>query len=117
MSILNKQLTTTQLDFFEVSSGETQAVTNVLVCNSFSPSATGAENHNATFDMYIVKNGDSVSDKNVVVKEITLPAGETYSFDTERVVLDEGDKIVFTASPDQGNGVTDLSATLSYMKV
>ena len=113
MAIENAQLTTTQKDLLvvPVDSPNGYAITNVMVCNSSSSSA-------ASFDMHLIKNGEALSNtKTIVVKELNLPAGETFTFDSERIVLEAGDKLSFVAEPDIGAGVTDLVATVSYLEV
>jgi hypothetical protein len=52
-----------------------------------------------------------------VVRELELPAGETFTFDSERIVLEAGDRITFEAGPDIGSALTDLAATVSYLEV
>jgi hypothetical protein len=111
MSIVNAQLTTTQLDVITVPAGKQYAVTNILVCNN---DATD----DASFDLHLIPSGDPLNNSITrVVNNLTLPAGETFTFDSERIVLDTGDKIAFVASPDAGSGNTDLSATISYLEV
>jgi len=41
-----------------------------------------------------------------------MPAQETFSFNTERLILEEGDSVVLN-SPDSNR----LSATISYLEV
>jgi len=117
MAIVNRQITTGVLDIFDpdsslgVPAGKSYAITNILVCNT----GTAA----ATFDMHLVPNGESRAEKvTQVINGLTLPAGETFSFDSERIVLEAGDAIVFhQAVPDIGSGLTDLAATVSYLEV
>ena len=52
MAIVNKRLTTTQLDAITVPSGKTFAITNVLVCNNTTT--------DCNFDIYLVNNYDSL---------------------------------------------------------
>jgi hypothetical protein len=113
MAIENAQLTTTQQDLLVVPGDVPNgyAITNVMVCNSSSSAA-------ASFDMHLIKSGEALSNtKTIVVKELTLPAGETFTFDSEKVVLSPGDKLSFVAEPDIGAGATDLVATVSYLEV
>ena len=46
MAIVNKRLTTTQLDAITVPSGKTFAITNVLVCNNTTT--------DCNFDMHLI---------------------------------------------------------------
>lgn len=112
MAIENAQLTTTQLDILTVPAVPNgYAITTVMVCNSNSVDT-------ASFDMHLIKNGEALSNtKTIIVKELTLPAGETFTFDSEKIILEEGDKLSFVAEPDIGAGVTNLVATVSYLEV
>lgn len=102
-----------------VPAGKTYAITTILVCNKYSPSATSPENETESFDMFIVKDGDPVSvNETIVVRELSLPAGETFTFDSEKIVLEENDKIVIdgnAGSSDPGAG--NLVVTVSYLEV
>lgn len=118
MAIVTNRLTLTQLDAITVPASTVYAITNILVCNTYSPSGGSASTRGANFTMHLIPSGSAL-DNNVtcVVKELTLPAGETFTFDSERIILETGDKLSFTASPDQGAGNTDLACTVSYMEV
>lgn len=111
MAIENAQLTTTQLDLLTVPANKEYAITTVMVCNKDSSST-------ASFDMHLIKSGEALSNsKTIIVKELSLPAGETFTFDSEKIVLGTGDKISFVSEPDIGAGLTDLVATVSYLEV
>ena len=113
MAIENAQLTTTQQDLLVVPGNVPHgwAITNIMVCNSSSADT-------ASFDMHLIKSGEALSNtKTIVVRELTLPAGETFTFDSEKVVLSPGDKVSFVAEPDIGGGNTNLVATVSYLEV
>jgi hypothetical protein len=110
MAIINRQLTTTQLDLLIVPAEKSFAITNILVCNN-----GGAD---AAFDLHLIPQSASLNNAVTrVINNLTLPAGETFTFDTEKIVLEEGDKISFVAEPDIGAGVTNLAATVSYLEV
>lgn len=111
MAIENDQLTTTQKDLLTVPAGKSYAITTVMVCNTSSSAS-------ASFDMHLIKSGEALANKvTKVVSELNLPAGETFTFDSEKIVLEAGDKISFVAEPDIGSGLTDLAATVSYLEV
>ena len=110
MAIVNAQLTTNQLDVITVPATKSYAVTNILVCN------TGTAD--ATFDLHFVASGNALNNKVTrVVNNLTLPAGETFTFDSARIVLEAGDTVSFIASPDIGSALTDLATTVSYLEV
>jgi len=110
MAIQNSILSATQLDLLTVPSGKSYALTTILVCNYSSTDA-------ANFDLHLVRNGNARGNDNIIVSNLELPAGETFTFDSERIVLEEGDYVSFAAGPDTGSGNTDLTATISYLEV
>lgn len=124
MAIVNNQVSNTQSSSLQVSAGKSFAITNILVCNTYNPTAGDANTHDASFDLHFVRNGDALSNqKTCAIRELNLPAGETFTFDTERIILEEGDEVVLIAEPaiyldDQDNTtLTDLTVTISYMEV
>lgn len=111
MAIVNAQLTTTQLDVLTVPVSKTYAITNILVCNNSSSAA-------ANFDMHFIPDGDPLSNSITrVINNLQLPAEETFTFDSERIILEAGDTVSFVASPDIGSGNTNLSVIVSYLEV
>lgn len=123
MAIVNAQLRTINVNILDpgsavaapftggVPESKSYAITNILVCNT---SLTTA----ASFDMHLVPYGNTVNNAvTAVVRNLQLPPGETFTFDSERIVLEQGDKIVFVAEPDAGAGLTTLAATVSYLEV
>jgi hypothetical protein len=109
------------------------AVTNIIICNNSAVNAS-------TFDMHFVPYGEPVSNgqgssntATRVINQLTLTAEETFSFDTEKIILAPGDSIVIFSAPHTDtfteildpNGpvygdtfnLTDLSAFISYMEI
>jgi len=118
MAIVTAQLEDTQLDVLTVPSQTSYAITNILVCNNDA-------SNSASFDLHFIPSGDPL-DNNItrVVNNLTLPAQETFTFDSERIVLEAGDKVSLVADPSNGSGLgpgggnkTDLSVTVSYLEV
>ena len=120
-AIISAQIKNTNTDLLDptgvgspagaVPTGKTYAITNILVCNNSTSAA-------ATFDLHLVKNGTALSNAVTrVVHDLSLPAKETFTFDSEKIILEQGDKIVLIGSPDIGAGLTNLSATVSYLEV
>ena len=126
MAITNNQLTLTQLDAITVPASKQYAITNILVCNTYSPSGGSAATRGANFTMHLIPSGNALNNNvTTVVKELTLPAGETFSFDSEKIILEAGDRIIFEGDPATtvparvlvDPTYTDLSATISYLEV
>lgn len=111
MAIENVRLTTSQTDVLTVPANQTYAITNILVCNT-------DLTDEASFDMHFIKSGQPLDNKTTaVIRELVLPATETFTFDSERVILDAGDKLSFVAQPDVDSGLTDLAVTVSYLEL
>jgi hypothetical protein len=110
MAIVNQQLTTTQLDMITVPASKSYAITNILVCNNgLAP---------ASFDLHLIPQSSSLNNAVTrVINNLELPAGETFTFDSEKIVLSQGDKISFVAEPNIGASLTNLAATVSYLEV
>jgi hypothetical protein len=93
MAIVNKRLTGSQDNVVVVPSGKRYAITNILVCNNTSGTP-------GTLDDNVTR----------VVNNLDLPAGETFTFDSEKVILEAGDMLSFV-------GNSDLATTVSYLEV
>lgn len=79
-----------------------RAITTVIVCNT-----TGG---NLPLTLYAVANGGSVGSGSMIVNALTVPAGDTVSFDQEKMVLTTGDTLVAVSS---GTGLTATVSTLA----
>lgn len=91
------------------SSGD-NAVTNIMFCNTV-PYNPALPNANLTYlTVYLVKSGDSPSTTNMVVNYMPLPAGETFSFDNEKIILGTGDSV--RAVADQPSRLVATVSTL-----
>jgi hypothetical protein len=121
MAIENSQLTDTQLDLLTVPAGKVYAITSIMVCNTYSPNDPLPAAQTASFDMHFIKDQQGLNNRvTCVVRELELPAGETFTFDSEKIVLSEGDTLSFVAQPENvtfGSGLTNLTASVSYLEV
>jgi hypothetical protein len=88
------------------------AITSILVCNNFTPDPVGTDEGITGFDLYIIKRGEARGTRNQILNSLQLPAGETFTLDSEKIVLESGDKIDIL-----GESPTVLSATVSWMTV
>lgn len=112
MAIVNVLIGNTDTTLLTVPAGKRYAITNIFVCNNEEINPLQEEAGTTNFDMHFVKDGDTKNISNMVIRSLSMPAGETFTFDNERVVLEEGDRIVFL-----GESPTVLSATASYWEV
>lgn len=101
MAIVNTAILATNTAIY-TSSG-TNAITTVIVCN------TGVADRELT--LYAVPNGGSAGTTSMIVNALVVPAGDTVSFDQEKMVLANGDSLVAVADD------TGLSSTVSTLPV
>ena len=82
MGIAQQQVQAIQNNVLTVPAGKRYAITNILVCNTYDPNAGDAASNSASFDLYFLPNGASLDGQvHRVVRELSLPAGETFTFD------------------------------------
>jgi FlaG/FlaF family flagellin (archaellin) len=82
----------------------------IMVCNHAGFNSAGT--NDTSFDLHFVKSGQAKSNTNMVVKEMPVAGGDTFTLDTEKVVLEAGDKVtVLSQAP------LNLSITVSYLEV
>jgi hypothetical protein len=112
MAIANALITNTDTELLVVPAGKRYAITTILVCNTWTPNPGHEEDGQTNFDLHFVPDGQAKGNVNMVVRNLILPAGETFTFDSEKIILEEGDKIVLL-----GESPTNLSATVSYLEV
>ena len=112
MAIYNAQVGVNPVTLLEVPSGKQYAILTVLVCNTAIPDPLQPDANITNFDMYLVPNGGTKGLSTIVLNTVELPAGETFTFDSEKIVLEAGDKLIV-----QGESPTLLTATASYLEV
>jgi hypothetical protein len=110
MSIVSALILETDTTLLTVPSSKRYAITTVIVCN-YAPTADTA--NDSFFDMHLVKGSGGVkSDVNKILNNVSLPAQDTFTFSAERILLDEGDRVILISTdPDK------ISATVSYLEV
>jgi hypothetical protein len=104
MAITNSQLSATQKTVVFIANGE-NAVTCLIFCNT-------SLTVNATVSVWIVPSAIAAGDANMILNKIVVPAGETFSMDTERFILKDGDSVQAQASQN-----TIITCTCSYVLV
>jgi hypothetical protein len=103
MAIANSQLSATEKTEVFVATGE-NAVTCIIFCNTSSDT-------DATVSLWVVPGAVAAGPANMVLNEISVPAGETFSMDTERFILSDGDSIQAQASQN-----LIITATVSFVQ-
>lgn len=92
--------------------GQTNAVTNIIVCNTGTPDLADETVNSTTLTLNLVLSGGVSSDTNTIVKNLIVPAGETVFFSDEKIILSSGDQIRATSSASNL-----LSITVSSLQV
>jgi hypothetical protein len=73
--------------------GRENAVTTIALCNTAAVTLTDETANAVNVNIYLVKSGKSYDPANLIVSNLTVPAGETVFFSEERIVLDAGDQL------------------------
>ena len=81
-----------------------RAVTCIFFCNTH---ATNID----TITVYAVPNAGTAGDNNTIIKSAEINATDTLTFDTEKLLLDDGDSIIGICTTGT------VSATASYTDV
>ena len=86
MAIQSTAIGTGNTDLY-VSNGNT-AVTCIWVCNTVTYNPVDPTSNLTYLDLHFVKQGAGITATNLIVSQLAVPAGETVSFDTEKIILD-----------------------------
>jgi hypothetical protein len=115
MAITNSLLTTTSVAITpsasEVDNKEI-AVTSLFFCNLNNRNLLDDTAGREFINVHIVKSGATTTDTNKIIHELPIDASDTFTFNTERLILSSGDRIF--ASSTTNNIV---SVTISYIKI
>ena len=110
MAIKNTAIPATTDTSIYTSTGD-NAITTIIICNTNTTPATG----DRTLTLYAVENNAGAvgtpATGNMIVQTLVVPAGDTVSFDQEKMVLANNDAIFAYAS------ATGLTATVSTLPV
>ena len=80
------------------------AITVIFFCNT-----TGSD---ATLSVNVVQSGGSAGATNQIIKDLTIPGGDTYIMNAEKMVLGNADTI--QAISGTSNAIT---ASISYVSI
>lgn len=119
MAIGNAQITSgSSLDILTVPAGKTYAVTSIILCNTEVPNAAG--DNDAYFSIYARVNGAVASASNKIVSTAVLPGSDTFTLDSEKLVLSAGDIIRVSNEGAVNNppaNAVNITATISWLEV
>jgi hypothetical protein len=114
MAIINGKIELSDTTLLTVPAGKRYAITTIMVCNT-QPEDTGGGN-DTMFDLHLVPSGQTKGtddpNANQILNNLKVAGADTFSFDTEKIVLEAGDSIIaMSQAPD------NLVATISYLEV
>ena len=99
----NQLIQNSNTNIYTVPTGESHTIVLITLCN------TDTSNPE-TITLYAVKNGDTPGTHNMILNNAEIPAGDTYMFDVQKFILEEGDSIVGI-----GNTGNIVAATVSHI--
>lgn len=70
------------------------AISTMIFCNTSLPNPLQDDADTTFLDIHLVKNAETATITNKIVNALEIPAGETVFFDTERIVLETGDRVI-----------------------
>lgn len=83
----------------------------MIFCNTSAYNPSSPTANSSLLYVYAVPSGGSAGDGTLIVNGLPVPAGETVSFDQEKIVLANGDFIV--AKTDSLSNITATVSTLA----
>jgi hypothetical protein len=90
------------------------AITTMIFCNTGTVVSTNETTNAISISVYLVKYPESYATKNLIINNLTIPAGETVIFSEERIVLDDDDAVWIGASPGSVDSVGSLTLNGNY---
>lgn len=89
------------------------AITTLIVSNvnPFNPASPAVGQSN--LNLFIVPGGGTPNFSNLIVSALPLPAGETFTFDNEKLIMGNGDTLVATSTAGTGILANAVNLTIS----
>ena len=99
-----------------------RAITTIILCNTGTPDSTDETVNAVNVNIHLVKSTGTVTSPkttNLVVSNLTIPAGETFFFSEERIVLDGNDSIYIgaTSGGTETTGAFTVGANYTILNV
>ena len=108
MAFTNSAIGSTNTEIY-LSSGS-NAVVSMIVCNKIAFDSGNPTANQTNLYLYAVPNGATLSDIHLIINGVPVPAGETITFDQEKLVMATGDRIIARSDVP-----ANLVATVSYL--
>lgn len=119
MAVANAQITTgSSLDILTVPAGKNYAITSIILCNTETPDPTG--DNDVYFSIYVRVNGAVANNSNKIVSTAELPGSDTFTLDSEKMVLSAGDmiRVANEGVVNQSSVASpNITATISWLEV
>ena len=114
MAIANLDIQNTAQSILTVPVDNTYVVTTMFIVNTAEPDANDDTAGLTYLTAHIVSNGSvgDIDNTNMVINKIPLAAGETFVWDTEKIVLGSSDSVVLLSTAPN-----NLSATVSFVDI
>jgi hypothetical protein len=101
-----------------LSSGVDQqtAITTIAFCNPATPNLTNESAGAVKINVWLARKGvgaDTSTWRNLIVKELLIPAGETVFFNDERIILAGGDEIWVATDASLPNSIAITVSSLA----
>ena len=97
--------------------GQQTAITTIALCNIEDPDLTDETVNTCDVNIHFVKNGTAASRRNLIVSNLTVPAGETVFFSDERIILDSNDAVWIGATAGDIDNAGSFNVGSTYVIV
>lgn len=94
------------------SSGD-NAITTLIVSNVNPYNPATPTVGQSDLNLFIVPGGGTPNYSNLIVSSLPLPAGETFTFDNEKIIMGNGDQLVAIATAPSGISANAISLTIN----
>lgn len=97
--------------------GQACAVTTIAFVNPATPNLSDETAGAVKINVWLIRSTetyDNTTWRNLIVKELTIPAGETVFFNDERIILDSADEIWVATNSGSANSI---AVTVSSMPI
>ena len=102
MALFQAQLGTSDTSVFNPSANS--AVTTMFICNTHTSAIT--------VTIHLINGSGTPNDTNAILKDLSIPAKDTYTMNNERIILDAADNIKGLASTGSKITITGTFTTI-----